>query len=403
MKYLDLQLYNVPRPDADQVRLQHKMALYFKDDLPEGISNKQGQPFVGLPGVKDSGARVLEVDFQSGHKRYLTKWGTTSEELQQLHAEHSARCSRGYQDREDKELLEKYSECFEELLAAKEQLVKAKVGKSVAYQNVLVADDKLKDHLKKNLDESQKPDLPEVDGISDAILQALPNNISSEDALKLFYWVTDTIKARDLELGIAASKQATKTADQQAEADDLLLRAAVKRFDWAKGLQERRLQERAEGFKSAAEMVRWTDPPSEMQTIPQELRKREQAMNIELARAISALISCYADPKAVFNAFDADGSGYLTQAEFYNFDAALQQHEGGKLLRELPRAPSRSDYDGLHTALDESIPPVDGKVDKNELLSGLKIVAAGGTNPLQGMALKREAPNPLAGLAKKNK
>eukprot|EP01052_Picozoa_sp_SAG31_P032402 SAG31_NODE_3550_length_4134_cov_2.853532_1_plen_223_part_00 len=159
MKYLDLQLYNVPRPDADQVRLQHKMALYFKDDLPEGISNKQGQPFVGLPGVKDSGARVLEVDFQSGHKRYLTKWGTTSEELQQLHAEHSARCSRGYQDREDKELLEKYSECFEELLAAKEQLVKAKVGKSVAYQNVLVADDKLKDHLKKNLDESHKPDL----------------------------------------------------------------------------------------------------------------------------------------------------------------------------------------------------------------------------------------------------
>ena len=53
------------------------MAMYFKDDLPEGISNSRGQPFVGLPGILDSGARVLEVDFQSGDKRYLTKWGTT--------------------------------------------------------------------------------------------------------------------------------------------------------------------------------------------------------------------------------------------------------------------------------------------------------------------------------------
>ena len=109
------------------------MAMYFKDDLPEGISNSRGQPFVGLPGILDSGARVLEVDFQSGDKRYLTKWGTTSEELKQLYDEHNARCAKGYQDREDKEILDKYTESFEALLAAKEQLVKAKVGKSVAY------------------------------------------------------------------------------------------------------------------------------------------------------------------------------------------------------------------------------------------------------------------------------
>ena len=51
----------------------------------------------------------------------------------------NARCAKGYQDREDKEILDKYIESFEALLAAKEQLVKAKVGKFVAYQNVTIA------------------------------------------------------------------------------------------------------------------------------------------------------------------------------------------------------------------------------------------------------------------------
>ena len=53
------------------------MALFFRTELPDGIKAPVGSAWNGLPGIVGSGPDVVEVDFQTSEKRFLTKWGIT--------------------------------------------------------------------------------------------------------------------------------------------------------------------------------------------------------------------------------------------------------------------------------------------------------------------------------------
>ena len=116
------------------------------------------------------------------------------------------------------------------------------MAKSTAYHKKKVNEDALKEHRKKELHESKKPKLPDVnvDAVTSAILSTLPADMSCADAEKLFYWVADKIKERDFKRSIDDA-QTTILKDETAQGSkELEYRAAVKRFDWAASIQDTR-------------------------------------------------------------------------------------------------------------------------------------------------------------------
>ena len=136
------------------------------------------------------------------------------------------------------------TDSFDEMLTSMEDNVKAKVAKSTAYHKKKVNEDALKDHRKKELHESKKPKLPDVnvDAVTSAIVSTLPADISSADVEKLFYLVSDKIKEQDFKRSIDDA-QTTIMKDEAAQlegSNELEYRATVKRFDWAASIQDTR-------------------------------------------------------------------------------------------------------------------------------------------------------------------
>ena len=59
--------------------------------------------------------------------------GHHQDELKAMHERHALRSSSTYHDKEDAEILEHYSNSFDELLTSMEENVKSKVAKSTTY------------------------------------------------------------------------------------------------------------------------------------------------------------------------------------------------------------------------------------------------------------------------------